>query len=74
MDRLQALSVDDKGLEGHQGIDQFMRFEEGGELCQMGLSECNLSFAHSVNEDDTFLFLQELDTLMIYTFLSRTMK
>lgn len=43
---------DDIGLEIHQGIDQFLRIEEGQGLCKMGPSEMNLTFEHSVKADD----------------------
>ena len=35
---------DDIGLEVHEGIDQFLRIEEGTGLCQMGPTEDNLNF------------------------------
>ena len=43
---------DDIGLEVHEGIDQFLRIEEGTGLCQMGPSEDNLDFEAEVTDDD----------------------
>lgn len=43
---------DDIGLEIHEGIDQFLRIEEGQGLCQMGDSKDNLSFEKEVSDDD----------------------
>jgi len=52
MTLMEIQSGDDIGLEVHHGIDQFLRIEQGGGLCQMGPSENNLDFERSVNEDD----------------------
>lgn len=43
---------DDIGLEVHEGIDQFLRIEEGTGLCQMGPTEANLDFEEEVTDDD----------------------
>lgn len=43
---------DDIGLEVHEGIDQFLRLEQGTGLCQMGPSEDNLNFEQEVTADD----------------------
>lgn len=43
---------DDIGLEVHNGIDQFIRIEEGQGLCKMGPSEDNLDFEVEVADDD----------------------
>lgn len=43
---------DDIGLEVHEGIDQFIRIEEGEGLCQMGPTEDNLDFEREVEDDD----------------------
>ena len=43
---------DDIGLEVHEGIDQFLRIEEGTGLCQMGPTEDNLNFKSEVKDDD----------------------
>jgi len=43
---------DDIGLEVHEGIDQFLRIEEGTGLCQMGPTEDNLNFESEVKDDD----------------------
>ncbi len=43
---------DDIGLEIHEGIDQFLRIEEGQGLCQMGDAEDNLTFEKEVSDDD----------------------
>ncbi|SDK92636.1 cupin domain-containing protein [Alkalibacterium thalassium] len=43
---------DDIGLEVHEGIDQFLRIEEGTGLCQMGPTEDNLNFESEVRDDD----------------------
>ncbi len=40
------------GLEAHEGIDQFLRVEQGKGLCQMGPSEDNLDFEVEVSDDD----------------------
>lgn len=42
---------DDIGLEVHEGIDQFIRIEEGEGLCEMGASEKELSFKEQVKAD-----------------------
>lgn len=42
---------DDIGLEVHEGIDQFLRVEEGKGLCQMGPSEDNLNVEIEVTDD-----------------------
>ena len=44
--------TDDIGLEIHEGIDQFLRIEEGQGLCQMGDAEDNLTFEKEVSDDD----------------------
>lgn len=50
---LMSIAVgDDIGLEVHHGIDQFLRIEEGMGLCQMGLTEDNLTFEAVVRSDD----------------------
>lgn len=46
---------DDIGLEVHEGIDQFLRIESGTGLCQMGLTEDDLSFEKVVKDDDAIL-------------------
>ncbi|MBO0437163.1 cupin domain-containing protein [Vagococcus fluvialis] len=43
---------DDIGLEVHEGIDQFLRIEEGKGLCKMGAAEDNLTFVKEVSDDD----------------------
>lgn len=43
---------DDIGLEVHEGIDQFLRIEEGTGLCQMGPTKDNLDFESEVKDDD----------------------
>lgn len=43
---------DDIGLEVHEGIDQFLRIEQGSGLCQMGPSKDNLDFEAEVKDDD----------------------
>ena len=43
---------DDIGLEVHNGIDQFLRVEQGSGLCKMGPSEDNLNFQEAVKDDD----------------------
>lgn len=43
---------DDIGLEIHEGIDQFIRIEEGEGLCQMGPAEDDLTFEQKVSDDD----------------------
>ena len=43
---------DDIGLEVHEGINQFLRIEEGTGLCQMGPTEDNLNFESEVKDDD----------------------
>lgn len=40
------------GLEVHEGIDQFIRTEEGEGLCKMGPSEDDLNFQEKVTDDD----------------------
>lgn len=42
----------DIGLEVHEGIDQFLRIEQGKGLCQMGDAEDNLDFEKEVADDD----------------------
>lgn len=42
---------DDIGLEVHEGIDQFLRIEEGTGLCQMGPTEDNLNVEVEVTDD-----------------------
>lgn len=46
----------DIGLEVHNGIDQFLRIEQGKGKCQMGPSEDNLDFEEIV-EDDFAIFV-----------------
>ena len=43
---------DDIGLEIHQGIDQFLRIEQGTGVCKMGPAENNLTFVQPVKADD----------------------
>ena len=43
---------DDIGLEVHNGIDQFIRIEEGQGLCKMGSSADHLDFEREVADDD----------------------
>lgn len=43
---------DDIGLEVHEGIDQFIRIEQGKGLCQMGQTEDKLDFEQEVKDDD----------------------
>lgn len=43
---------DDIGLEVHEGIDQFLRIEQGTGLCQMGETKDNLDFEAEVQDDD----------------------
>ncbi len=43
------------GLEVHNGIDQFLRIEQGKGLCQMGPSETNLDFEREIADDDVIL-------------------
>lgn len=40
------------GLEVHNGIEQFLRIEDGKGLCQMGDSKDNLTFEREVEDDD----------------------
>lgn len=47
---------DDIGLEVHDDHDQFLRIEDGTGFVQMGLSEDNLNFEESV-EDDYAIFV-----------------
>lgn len=42
----------DIGLEVHNGIDQFLRIEDGEGKCQMGPAEDNLDFEKDVEDDD----------------------
>lgn len=42
----------DIGLEVHEGIDQFLRIEQGKGLCQMGDAEDQLDFEEEVTDDD----------------------
>lgn len=42
---------DDIGLEVHEGIDQFLRIEEGTGVCKMGPTEDNLDFEEEVKDD-----------------------
>ncbi|MGX7058459.1 cupin domain-containing protein [Vagococcus humatus] len=42
---------DDIGLEIHEGIDQFLRVEQGTGICKMGPSEDNLTFEAPVADD-----------------------
>lgn len=42
---------DDIGLEIHEGIDQFLRVEQGKGVCKMGPSEDNLTFEAPVTDD-----------------------
>ena len=54
--QLTVMSIqpgDDIGLEVHEGIDQFLRIEEGSGLCQMGPTEDNLDFEAKVGDDDS---------------------
>lgn len=56
--QLTVMSIepgDDIGLEVHDGIDQFIRIEEGEGLCQMGPTEDNLNFEREVEDDDAVL-------------------
>lgn len=56
--QLTVMSIepgDDIGLEIHEGIDQFIRIEDGTGLCQMGPTEDNLDFERKVEEDDVVL-------------------
>ena len=56
--QLTVMSIepgDDIGLEVHEGIDQFIRIEEGKGLCQMGPTEDNLDFEREVEDDDAVL-------------------
>lgn len=43
---------DDIGLEIHEGIDQFLRIEQGEGLCEMGQTKDNLNFKKQVKADD----------------------
>lgn len=43
---------DDIGLEMHEGIDQFIRIEDGQGLCEMGEGEESLTFKREVKDDD----------------------
>mgnify|MGYP003243307116 CR=1 FL=1 len=42
---------DDIGLEVHEGIDQFIRIEEGEGVCKMGPSKDNLHVQQKVMDD-----------------------
>lgn len=56
--QLTVMSIepgDDIGLEVHEGIDQFIRIEDGEGLCQMGPTEDNLDFEREVEDDDAVL-------------------
>lgn len=56
--QLTVMSIepgDDIGLEVHEGIDQFIRIEEGEGLCQMGPTKDNLDFEREVEDDDAVL-------------------
>ncbi|TDM11915.1 cupin domain-containing protein [Macrococcus lamae] len=46
---------DDIGLEKHEGIDQFLRVEQGEGLCQMGSTKKNLDFEKKVKADDAII-------------------
>lgn len=43
---------DDIGLEVHEGIDQFIRIEDGEGLCKMGPTEDDLNVQIKVSDDD----------------------
>ena len=43
---------DDIGLEIHEGIDQFLRIEQGEGLCEMGQTKGDLNFKRQVKADD----------------------
>lgn len=43
---------DDIGLEIHEGIDQFLRIEQGEGLCEMGQTKGDLNFKKQVKADD----------------------
>lgn len=52
--QLTVMSIapgDDIGLEVHEGIDQFLRLEQGRGRCQMGPSEDDLPFDEEVGPD-----------------------
>lgn len=49
---------DDIGLEIHEGIDQFLRIEEGTGLCKMGPKEDELTFEREVKDDDAIFVPQ----------------
>ena len=46
---------EDIGLEVHQGLDQFIRVEEGQGLVKMGDSKYNLDFQRNVYDDFAFI-------------------
>lgn len=43
---------DDIGLEVHEGIDQFLRIEQGQGFCQMGPAKDYLDFEEEIKEGD----------------------
>ena len=49
---------DDIGLEIHEGIDQFLRIEEGTGLCKMGPKKDELTFEREVKDDDAIFVPQ----------------
>ena len=49
---------DDIGLEIHEGIDQFLRIEQGTGLCEMGPKEDELTFEKEVKADDAIFVPQ----------------
>ena len=56
--QLTVMSIqpnDEAGLEVHEGIDQFIRIEEGQGICKMGSTKDNLDFERSITKGDAVL-------------------
>lgn len=56
--QLTVMSIepnDEAGLEVHEGIDQFIRIEEGQGICKMGSTKDNLDFERAVTKGDAVL-------------------
>lgn len=56
--QLTVMSIkpnDEAGLEVHEGIDQFIRIEEGQGVCKMGTSKDNLDFERAITKGDAVI-------------------
>ncbi|MGY0402234.1 cupin domain-containing protein [Carnobacterium jeotgali] len=56
--QLTVMSIepnDEAGLEVHEGIDQFIRIEEGQGICKMGSTKDNLDFERAITKGDAIL-------------------